>query len=79
MFSLPGDAAAASPYLFGHAAVFELGGGSDATPAFGGGIGYRKMAAEHVAIRIEGRYRRWIDSHLNDFTASFGLGVVLGH
>ncbi len=76
----PGDDAAASPYLFGHAALqFTLGGGTNATPAFGGGIGYRKAVAEHVAIRVEGRYRRWVEGDLNDFTASFGFGVILGH
>ena len=44
----------------------------------GGGFGYRVVVMEHLAIRGEARYRRWLASGgFNEVTLSIGFGTAL--
>jgi hypothetical protein len=44
----------------------------------GGGFGYRTVVMEHLAIRGEARYRRWLASGgFNEITLSIGFGTAL--
>ena len=70
----------ASPYVAVGGAFYRLGNGSSASgPGLGGEIGYRFTVRSNLAIRMNGRYRRWFSdfSELNEFGFGLGLGAVL--
>lgn len=65
-------------YLAGNLAVQHSSGGGDSTDeGLGAKIGYRVLAGSSVGIRFEGGYRRWFDSHLNEFTLGMSIGGIL--
>ena len=69
-----------SAYLAGNLALeyVSLSGSGSATElAAGGAIGYRAEPISHVAVAVEGGYRRWFDSSINEIVISLKLGVVL--
>ncbi len=43
--------------------------------AAGGGLGYRWRPGPAFVLRAEGRYRRWFDDGINDFSLLVGLGA----
>ena len=45
--------------------------------AVGGKVGYRIPIGTSVALRVEGDYRRWLDSGLNQFRAGIGIGWII--
>jgi hypothetical protein len=47
--------------------------------AIGGSIGFRSRVTDGAALRVEGRYRRWLcdDCDWQDMSLLVGLGVVL--
>ncbi len=69
-------------YVYGVGSVLRAssGGESDSDFAAGGGIGFRKLATDHLAVNFEGGYRRWFieGEGLNEFTLSVGVGAVVG-
>ena len=46
--------------------------------AAGGGLGYRRRLGPAFVFRAEGRYRRWFDDGVNDFSLLVGLGARAG-
>ena len=46
--------------------------------AAGGGLGYRWRLGPAFVFRAEGRYRRWFDDGVNDFSLLLGLGARAG-
>ncbi|MDE2997528.1 MAG: hypothetical protein OXU79_00445 [Gemmatimonadota bacterium] len=46
--------------------------------AVGGGLGYRRRLGPAFVLRAEGRYRRWFDDGVDDFSLLFGLGAQSG-
>lgn len=72
-------AAINSPFI---AAAFAYqsvsGGGASAGEAGAGGkAGYRVLIGSGVGLRIEAGYRRWFDSHINEFTIGIGIGAIV--
>ncbi len=51
-------------------------GGSNTEFAAGGAVGYRAVVSQHVAVGVEGGYRRWFDLKINEIVISLKLGVV---
>jgi hypothetical protein len=45
--------------------------------AVGGKVGYRIPIGTGVALRLEGGYRRWLDSGQNQFRFSIGIGGII--
>ena len=46
--------------------------------AAGGGLGYQWRLGPTFVVRAEGRYRRWFDDAVNDFSLLLGLGARIG-
>lgn len=46
--------------------------------AAGGGLGYQWRLGPAFVLRAEGRYRRWFDDAVNDFSLLLGLGARAG-
>ena len=65
-----------SPFVTAHGGLVYATGG-DPSFMLGGSVGYRVIATDALAIRIEGRYRRWLDGDVNDFGLLIGFGVRL--
>ena len=70
-------------YLYGAGSVLRTSSDDDSESDFaaGAGIGFRKLATDHLAVNFEGGYRRWFidgDESLNEFTLSVGVGAVVG-
>lgn len=53
------------------------GGVSHGEVALGARLGYRLVVKTTLGVRLEAGYRRWFDSHLNEFSFGVGLGAVL--
>ncbi len=79
-------ASESSPYMFADGAMSRLSHGDDSETeyGFGGGLGYRFVATEHLAVTLEGRYRRWFfdaeDTFVgvfNEFALVVGFGAVV--
>jgi hypothetical protein len=60
--------------------TFSLGGGSSSTsgPGFGGELGYRATFKNSLAVRVNGRYRRWFSDFkdMNEIGIGLGLGAL---
>jgi hypothetical protein len=71
--------AANSAYLAGNVALqfASIGGSSDTEFAAGGALGSRAEVIQHAAVGVEGGYRRWFDSKINEIVISLTLGVVI--
>ncbi len=71
-----------SPFLFGEVGVLGSGNGdvSDSEAGFGAGGGYRWLVADRrVALRLEGRIRRWqTDPHTTEVGLVLAVGIVAG-
>ncbi len=69
-----------SPFLFAEAGVLG-NSGSDSHAGFGAGGGYRwPVANRRVALRLEGRVRRWrTNPDQTEVGAVLAVGIVLGH
>ncbi len=54
------------------------GGGSLSGPGFGAALGYRFKVKDHLAVRVDGRYRRWFSDYkdLNEIGFGLGLGAI---
>ena len=72
-------AAVNSAYIAGSGAFQSLSGGGDSESDFGAGaaLGYRIMLGTSGVMRVEGRFRRWFDSELNEFALALGFAVRL--
>jgi hypothetical protein len=70
--------AANSAYLAGNIALqfASVNGSSNTEFAAGGAVGYRAVVIQHVAVGVEGGYRRWFDLNINEIVISLKLGVV---
>lgn len=55
----------------------SFAGESDSEFAAGGRVGYRIVVNSGFAVSLEGGYRRWFDSDLNEITIALRLGGVL--
>ena len=69
-------------YLLGHGAVrhFAIRERDSVTDfAAGGGLGYQWRLGPAFVLRSEGRYRRWFDDGVNNFSLLLGLGARSGH
>ncbi len=68
-----------SPFIAASAAFQSLSGGgsSDSEEGLGGKVGYRLLIGGSVGLRVEGGYRRWFKSHLNEFTIGVGIGGIV--
>lgn len=60
--------------------TFSPGGGASSTsgPGFGGEIGYRVKIKNSLAVRVNGRYRRWFSDFkdVNEIGIGLGLGAL---
>ena len=66
-----------SPYLGVNAAFQSLSAGGTASGVgLGGAVGYRFRVGTGFAVRLEGRYRRWLGNF--DGINEIGLGIGLG-
>lgn len=64
-----------SPYIGANAAFQTLSaGGTISGLGLGGALGYRVRIGAGFAMRLEGRYRRW----LNDFDGINEIGIAIG-
>lgn len=77
------DAAASSAYGFVNGGMLGgwSSGSSSASYQLGGGLGCRTVVRGSLALRIEGRYRRWFDDSsigLNELSLGIGVGALLG-
>ncbi len=72
-------AAVNSPYVGANATFFLIDGDGDSENDFalGGSVGYRLLPMEHIAVRLEGSYRRWLDFEFNEITVAAIFAVVL--
>ena len=69
------------PYVSGLGTVFGVSGGGDSESEFGAGVGLGnsfRLGDTNLALRIEGRYRRFFDSSLNEFQFLIGFGGRIG-
>lgn len=68
-----------SPYaaVSGAFQTFSPGGGASSVsgPGFGGELGYRFKVKNSLAIRFDGRYRRWFSDFKDINEIGFGLGL----
>ncbi|HEV2751594.1 MAG TPA: hypothetical protein VGV12_13815 [Gemmatimonadales bacterium] len=67
-----------SLYLGGNIAfqsASETGSPSVSGPGFGGELGYRFKVKNSLAIRLNGRYRRWFSDFKDLNEIGFGLGL----
>lgn len=51
---------------------------SEAELFAGGGVGYQWRIGPDLVLRMEGQYRRWLDSEINNVLLVLGLGTRLG-
>ena len=70
-----------SPYVAVNGAFqtwSETGSGSVSGPGIGGAVGYRIKVKSSLAIRLDGRYRRWFSDFkdTNEIGFSLGLGAI---
>lgn len=65
-----------SPFIAVHGGVFKETDQSSET-MLGGSFGYHYNLSGGAAVRFEARYRRWIDSDVNDIAALIGFGIRL--
>ena len=68
-------------YLLGHGAVrhFAIRERESVTDfSIGGGLGYQWRLGPAFVLRSEGRYRRWFDDGVNEFSVLMGLGARPG-
>ncbi len=68
-----------SPFVAGVVAfqAFSGGGASENDFALGGKVGYRVVVGTSVGVRVEGGYRRWFDTKLNEVTIGVGIGGIV--
>src|SRR5437867_12113693 len=72
--SQPGSAYVAANGTF-QTVSLSGGGGSVSGPGLGGALGYRFKVKNNVAIRLDGRYRRWFSDYSDLNEIGFGLGL----
>ena len=67
-----------SLYAAAHGGFYTITDGID-TGALGASFGYRTLLGEGAALRLEGRFRRWLceTCKLNDVSLVLGIGVIL--
>ena len=79
--------AVSGPYLLGNGALLGLYAEGSSLHAFstGAGLGYQRRVGPAFVLRVEGRYRRWVDDGddlfgdgENEFSLFLGLGTRLG-
>lgn len=68
---------ASSPYIFGNVGLITATD-SDSLNSFGGGVGYRILASEHVAIRLDAKFTHYSDGVGNTISANISLGGLFG-
>jgi hypothetical protein len=68
-----------SPYVALSGALQYASGGGDSDSEFAAGarLGYRVRVNQGFAVSLEGGYRRWFDSDLNEITIAIRLGGIL--
>ncbi|UCG86503.1 MAG: hypothetical protein JSW71_21825 [Gemmatimonadota bacterium] len=67
-----------SLYAAAHGGYYTITDGVD-TGALGASFGYRALVGEGAALRVEGRFRRWLceDCQLSDVSVVLGIGIIL--
>jgi hypothetical protein len=55
----------------------STGGNSTSDVGLGGIFGYRILIGSTAAVRLQAGYRRWFDSHLNEFSFGVALGALI--
>ena len=82
---LLGGQAAFFPVSNQHSSTYVLGTGSlqkvrhyDIDISVGIGMGLRARTGSAFVLRMEGRYERWFEDEVNDFSFIIGLGTRLG-
>ena len=72
--------AMSAPYVLGNVALARGSDEYDSESTFsaGAGLGYQWRVGPAFVLKAEGRYRRWIDDEVNDFSLTLGLGTRLG-
>jgi hypothetical protein len=55
----------------------SAGGNSDSEFAAGGRVGYRLRVNQGFAVSLEGGFRRWLESDLNEFIIGIRLGGIV--
>ena len=68
-------------YVLSHGAlrfIYIDPGDSVTDFAAGGGLGYQWRLGPTFVVRAEGRYRRWFDGEVNDYSLLLGLGTRFG-
>jgi hypothetical protein len=69
-------AASGAPYLFANVATFYFSGDLEGEESMiGAGVGYRLHLKGPFVTRLEGRYRRWLDSDLNEYSVLIAAGA----
>lgn len=67
-----------SPYFAAHfLTVNAFGDGGSTEWAAGAGLGYRQVIKNALGLRVEARYRRYFESHLNDIGLLVGIGAAI--
>ena len=76
--------AVSGPYLLGHGALahtkdsgYAFSDDSESEFSVGAGLGYQWRLGPAFVLRAEGRYRRWFEDEVNDFSLTLGLGTRL--
>ena len=70
------DGDQSAPLAFVHVNTITGGGGGNTT-MIGGGVGHRWIVRKGLGVRLEGRYRRWTDGDVNEFSLVLGMGARL--
>ena len=76
----PQSNATSGVYILGLGALLVLSDEYDSETEFsaGAGLGYQWRLGPAFVLRAEGRYRRWFDEEINNFSFLIGLGTRLG-
>lgn len=66
-----------SPYVFGDVGLISATD-SDSVNTFGGGVGYRKLLGDRLALRADGRITHFSDGGGNNLSFTLSLGGLFG-
>ncbi len=67
---------ASSPFVFGSVGLLSVSHAITTPVSFGGGVGYRKVFGERLAIRFDGRVTHYTKNYGNVVAFSVSLGGV---
>lgn len=67
-----------SPYLFAAAGLIEASGTDHTPKTYGGGIGYRVLFGDRLAMRFDGRYTHYTSGNGGDGENTVSLTMSIG-